>query len=66
MLFLVFSQVIDNMNVANYSGVFFLDGEVILSQTDQLRITFSSDESDNYIGFLASFQAGKFVYSNID
>ena len=45
-----------------YSGI-AEPGETILSESDQLRITFQSDSSINYKGFLASFQTGKGIGS---
>ena len=44
---------------STFSGNF--DGEIIVSQSNQLRVIFDSDSTINGRGFLASYKAGIFV-----
>jgi len=48
-------------NINRYSGILIPPGESVLSLNNQLRITFTSDQSVSSQGFLASYQEGKII-----
>ena len=55
-----FWQVFNNDRYnSTFSGAF--DGKIIVSRSNQLRVTFRSDSTINGKGFLASYKAGIFV-----